>query len=622
MPVELSDPGLDVPAIGRGAPERRRRRPLSGGRWWLAGGLLLVWGLRLALLAGPQLEGYRRSALVVLLVPLLALWPAAARAVASAVGRVRRLPRRWRGWVALGLSVAAMTYLYASTVRQGLRFEPLIKDEYSYLLQARMLSTGRLWMPRHPLSDFFETTSVITDRAYASMYPPGTALLFAPGVRLGWPHWVVPMLVSGLALALLYLVTAALVDGWAGFAAVALMVGCGLFQTMWRYAMGSIPMMLLGLGVVWCFLHWKARRHSLVWAAATGALAGWGLIIRPQDAVCYVLPVAVAMLLSLHRRPKRVLASIATCVVAAAPFLALQLAVNVGVTGKWNGFPHDSYHRRDLPNLGYGFYDRGNFDDRPQSVSPQKQAEFDAEVAGIRKLQMRNRGDLWDLSNARIPTLLKATLPDPFLAVVLPVGILAAGRRWRWVLAAAVPLFVVTYIPWPFILLHYPLPIAPGVVLLVLLGMRALERHAGRFRPTLTAVFALAVLAAMIVALPEVNPVKAAPDPVVVTPRDVDRAVRRVTQGRAVVLLRYDPSNGSRMRTFNLDVAWPDDAPIVKALDLGERDGEIIRYYAKLQPDREFFLYDFADDSMTRLGNVKGLATQSSPVPPRPPVTP
>src|SRR5215218_8373134 len=202
MPVEVSDPGVDGPATGRGTP-RPRRRPLAGERWWLAAAILLLWGLRLALLAGHQLEGYRRTALLILLLPLLALWPPAARAVARAVGHVRRLPRRYRGRVALGLAVAGMTYLYASTVRQGLRFEPLVKDEYSYLLQARMLGTGRLWMPRHPLADFFETTSVITDRAYASMYPPGTALFFAPGVRLGWPHWVIPMLLSGLTLAML-----------------------------------------------------------------------------------------------------------------------------------------------------------------------------------------------------------------------------------------------------------------------------------------------------------------------------------------------------------------------------------------------------------------------------------
>jgi len=58
-----------------------------------------------------------------------------------------------------------------------------------------------------------------------------------------------------------------------------------------------------------------------------------------------------------------------------------------------------------------------------------------------------------------------------------------------------------------------------------------------------------------------------------VSPLHLGRAVSRVTQGRAVVLLRYDPMSGSRMRPFNLDAAWPDDAPVVKALDLGDRDG-------------------------------------------------
>jgi hypothetical protein len=614
MPLELRDPVPDAPPR---APQSvtSHSRKLTGWRWWLAAGLLLAWGLRLALLAGPQFEGYGSFALAVLFLPLLALWPEAARFVSGRVESLRRLPRRYRGWVALALAVGAMGYLYASAARQGLRFEPLIKDEYSYLLQARMLSTGRLWMPRHPLADFFETTAVITDRVYASVYTPGTALLFAPGVALGLPHWVTAMLISAAALALLYLVVAALADDWCASAAVLLLVGCGMFQAMWRYAMAQVPAMALGLLTVWLFLRWRARRQSPGWAAAMGAAAGLALIVRPQDAVCYVLPVAVAMLLALRRRPRRVPASILACVVLAAPFLALQVVENVGVTGKWNEFPHDYYHRRDLPNLGYGFHDRDKLDDRPESVSPQKQAEFDAEVADLRTRQVRNRGDLWDLSHHRIPALLKATLAEPFLAIVLPVGILASGRRWRWVLAATVPLFMAAYLPWPFILGHYPLPVAPGVLLLVLLGMRGMERHAGRWGPAVTAFFALAVVAAVVVSLPEVIRAKALQDPVVVTPGDIDRKVRQATPGRAVVLLRYDVTNGSRMRPFNLDAAWPDDAPVVKALDLGDRDGEIIGYYARLQPDRIFFLYDFADDSLTRLGSTKDLATRPSPVP-------
>jgi hypothetical protein len=55
------------------------------------------------------------------------------------------------------------------------------------------------------------------------------------------------------------------------------------------------------------------------------------------------------------------------------------------------------------------------------------------------------------------------------------------------------------------------------------------------------------------------------------------------------------------MRSYNLDVANPDDAPIIKALDLGPRNDELFDYYRARQPDRSFFLYDFADGTLTPL---------------------
>jgi 4-amino-4-deoxy-L-arabinose transferase-like glycosyltransferase len=592
------------------ATGRRRRRRITRLAWWLAGSILLAWGLRLALLADHPIEDYSVAAIAVLFLPLLALLPPVVRAVAGAVGRLRRVPRRARGWIALTLAVGAMSYLYLTAVQQGTRLVPLVKDEYSYLLQARMLSTGRLWLRRHDLADFFETTAVVTDRVYASVYPPGTALLFAPGAAIGLPHWVTAMLISGAAVAMVYLTLAALVDDWCGLAGALLLVAGGMFQTLWRYAMAQVPVMLVGLVVVWCFLHWKARRHRLAWAAATGAAAGLGLIIRPQDAVCYVLPVAVAMLLELRRRPRPVLASIVACVVAGAPFLVLQVVTNAGVTGRWHDFPHNYYHRRDLPRLGYGFHDRERVTTRPASVSPQKQAEFDVERAGLRRQRLRNRGDFLHIANHRLPRFIGSTLPEHFLALFLPVGLLALGRRSRWVLAASVPLFLLVYLPWPFILSHYPVPVAPGALLLVLAGMWALERQAGRYRQFATALFALVIAAVVLASLPQVNRSKAVADIAVVTPQDIDARVREHTAARAVVLLRYNVNNGSKMRPYNIDGAWPDDARIIKALDLGARNGEIFAYYAQRQPDREFFLYDFADESLTRLGNAKELAAR------------
>ncbi len=44
---------------------------------------------------------------------------------------------------------------------------------------------------------------------------------------------------------------------------------------------------------------------------------------------------------------------------------------------------------------------------------------------------------------------------------------------------------------------------------------------------------------------------------------------------------------------YNDTVAWPDDAKIIRARDLGpEKDRDIFRYYAQRQPARVFYIYD------------------------------
>lgn len=585
------------------APTRKQSHELRN--WLIAAALLLAWGVRLAM---KQEIGFRRFNLVTkaaLFLPLLAFIPFFSKHLSWSIARLRAGSRQSRWRVPLIVGASGLLYLATTTLVIGGRFVPVVKDEYSYLLQARMLAAGRLWMPKHEVSDFFESTAVITDPVYASAYPPGNAMLRVPGIWLGLPHWVTSAIIVAAALAMLCRIVTVLVDAWTGVAACLLVLSVGTFHSVWRFAMSQIPMMLFGLLLVGALLNWRATRFRLRWAAAMGAIGGWALLIRPQDAAVYLLPVAVAMLIALRRRPKKVLGSILVSVAAAAPFLALQLLCNVGITGRWNDFPHQLYHRRDLPTLGYG--DKASFDWnlRAVSVSPQKQMEFDVERASLRRMDLRNRGDWRHFWNFRVPALLYGTIPSPLITALIPVGLLAIGRRSRWVLALTMPVFLLVYLPWQFVLDHYATVVAPGALLLALLGVYSVERHASRrLRPFVTALFALLVIGVFLSAAPLADRRRLPHEDPVVTPSDIDRLVRKVTSARAVVLLKYDPDNGYRMRPYNLDVANPDDAPVIQALDLGDRDIEIASYYARRQPGRQFFRYDFANDTLTPLGSA------------------
>jgi hypothetical protein len=76
----------------------------------------------------------------------------------------------------------------------------------------------------------------------------------------------------------------------------------------------------------------------------------------------------------------------------------------------------------------------------------------------------------------------------------------------------------------------------------------------------------------------------------------------------AVVFVKYDPADRdswSQEPVYNTDVAWPDDAEVVRAHDLGERNGELIAYYAEQAPGRWVYRYDKSSGRLESLGPAK-----------------
>jgi hypothetical protein len=85
----------------------------------------------------------------------------------------------------------------------------------------------------------------------------------------------------------------------------------------------------------------------------------------------------------------------------------------------------------------------------------------------------------------------------------------------------------------------------------------------------------------------------------------------------AVVLFTYQPGSPiPEEPVYNTDVAWPDNAPIIRAHDLGPaRNPEIFAYYAKTQPDRTFYIFDWskvqsAEGPLKLLGTARELTAQ------------
>ncbi|HEX4794829.1 MAG TPA: glycosyltransferase family 39 protein [Humisphaera sp.] len=619
-------------------------------------GALLTGGIALASAVVLHDSGWsdpavrRQFALRVILLALavaLATATPIRRILLRVFDRLRNVTPARRAWIALLVWVIASAYLGSTAYSHGHDLYPRLHDECSYMIGAHILAKGKLWLPQHELADFFESFHILTRPAYTSIYFPGTALLNAPGVWLKLPTWTIPVVLAGLATALAYRIAAELIDGLAGLLVALMILATPQFRIASTDVLSEVPAMVLGLATIWAWLHWH-RQMNRGWAIMIGAFAGWAAITRPVDAMVFALPVGVAMVLRLIRRegphapsssgtpgegwgggcveglsPARTAPSLTLprntgggnqgrapgvswlitgvmVLIGAAPFLAIQLIFNLGVTGKPLVSPYVLYLRESQPGSTFGTGAvQGNA--TPQSTLPQKQVYY-RWLLTMDQAQ-RERGRLGTIIE-RLDRTARFTLPNLLLLILLPIGIVFWRSKGAWAALAVLPLFIALYALNPFFLPRYVIPLTGIVAIYVAMGGRALgAAFPGRDGFAIVSV-TLSIFFLSVAALPEVAP--DAHDSAPQTPilDDVQKLLAGIHEP-AVVLFRFSPDSYVHEEpVYNWNVAWPDDAPIVRAHDLGARDGEILAYYAKRQPQRAFYLFDRADGKLTRLGSA------------------
>jgi hypothetical protein len=352
-----------------------------------------------------------------------------------------------------------------------------------------------------------------------------------------------------------------------------------------------------------------------------GVCIGWAAITRPVDALCLAVPLAVAVLVELWRAENRMrVRTIALGLAGVAPFIVLQAVYNKGVTGSVTMLPWNYYALRYDP---YDTMGRKPLDTRlmPEKLLPQKQAIIDdfTKPAFEAKARQSAKARLIDRTTklfAGPPAeeqepgrLVYGALPSPLLVVLLPVGLVAMLGRRRWMLLVPVGLFLAIYANYSYFFPHYTVAVLPAVILLVLGAPVAIARTWPMLAGPAALVIGLVVAAVSVTALPQVNPVRH--DQWFDAPllRGVDAALAGIGERPAIVLFKYDPERSIHEEpVYNAGVAWPDDAEVIRAHDLGGRNGELFAYYAKRRPGREVYRFDEKDQKLTDLGNVAELS--------------
>jgi 4-amino-4-deoxy-L-arabinose transferase-like glycosyltransferase len=538
-------------------------------------------------------------------VAAVALVPGVGAALSRRLDRLRIPSARVKGITAAVLFTASVCYLPFSALLAERRIFPTYHDEFMYLVQAQLLAHGRLWLPAHPLAEFFDSFFLFTQPVYAGAYFPGTALFYVPGVWFALPPWYTSAFIAAATVALIYLVTTELVDGVAGLLAALLTLSLEQFRVVAVMTMSHTAMLLLFLMAFLSYLRWR-RHRSIAWGLTLGVFAGWAAITRPLDAACLILPLGLAMLWDLRGYSfRRAAFTLSAVVLGALPFLSLQLIFDRGVTGHWLQTPITTYGRANFPGLTLGFRPHP---EATESTSPLPQVrDYYRQFLRDDLNNYGTQGFLRTWVGERWKQAVHVSLPAHLLLLLLPLGLIGLPRPGAAALIAGAILLPFAYTFWPSYLNHYGVVLAPAYILLALMGGEVLRR---RF-PGSGAAIAFAVAALAIGSLPELRGTR---DHFVSAPilLDINDKLAHLEHTPAVVLFRYQPgSDVHEEPVFNIDSASPDQAAVVRAHDRGPDNQRIFEYYARREPARFFYRYDRARAELSPLGWAKDLAASA-----------
>jgi hypothetical protein len=465
--------------------------------------------------------------------------------------------------------------------------EPLISDEYSYLLAADTFASGRLTNPAHPMWVHFETMHVNQAPTYMSMYPPAQGLVLAAGERLAGHAWAGVWLSSALMCAAICW----MLQGW--------------LPPVWALVGGLLAVVRLGLFSYWVNSYWGGAVAATGGALVLGALPrllrrrrawdsvllGIGIAIlansRPYEGLLLCLPAGVAVFLRMWKVRGIGFGRVATPValllsVTAAgmvyynrrltgdPFrMPYQVNREAYVSGRyfvWDSVnPKPLYHHSSLRDFYVTWQGRT--------------AEAATTLPGFLKNALKNAGFFW----------LFYLGPPLSLPLVMMPRVLRDRRTRLLLIIGAVFAAGMAFDLWFYA--HYAAPATALVYAVVLQSMRHLRWGRGRrsvagARLTL-AIPAICLAMAGVRLLAQPLEGYLAPDHPATwfhtTPGNLDRAKvaarLRGLEGRHLVLVRYSGSH-NWFEEWVYNAADIDGSKVVWAHDMGEAGNrELLDYY-------------------------------------------
>lgn len=327
---------------------------------------------------------------------------------------------------------------------------PVVQDEYSYVLQARIFASGHWTAPPPPVPSAFQQPHVLSTPRVASKYPPGHALALALGALLGAP-WLAVLVLGGITATLIHGLTRRVYGGAIGLFVVGVWLGDPINL---RFLPGYYSELTSGLSWLvawWCLLEWRrsfGTRYLLVLSAAIGVDA----ITRPLSALAFALPIGVVVLRDALRAKR--LRDLGLAIVVGSVILGILPAWSYFTTGSATTSPIALYQRRYLPfdKPGFGL-DRTPPTDTLSPPNEDVYNEFAQEharhtVSALPRIAFERLAviahDEW--SGWRV-----------LLVPLVVIGVLTAATELQFAIACGIALFAgyLTYAHWKGWTLYY-----------------------------------------------------------------------------------------------------------------------------------------------------------------------
>jgi hypothetical protein len=528
-----------------------------GAQGVVAATLALAAALAYLPLGGSRgLAVYFAVALVGVSLVAIGLAPLAAPAT-SALERSARWVGAHGGWPVAGVSALALLAVAAAISTLAFGRTPHVVDGVAHLFQGRIFAQGSLYLPSHPLREFFDVDTIVNNGRWFSQYTPGHTFLLFLGEAARVP-WLVNPLLGALSVLALHALGRELFDeATARLASLLVVLSPFVFLMSAEYYSHASALLFFTL----TFLHYVrfVKRGGARNALLAGAFLGLCVLARPLSALACSVPLGVDLLLRTREVKKdgRLPAALGGAATVAV-FCVLLLLYNRGTTGQWLAF---GYGQAAGPGFGIGV------------VNPLPLA--------VDRLRLLNDALFaW---------------PLPSLALVLVAFLGGRPTRWDYVLIAVPAALLLAHAPVEYrdteFGPRYLYEATPAVVLLTARGVlrfqEALTRFVARPSPAgdvrLAAGPWVALLFATAAAFqwqPRIA-YYASPEWKWAVHDDAARAARAAGLTNAIVFVSEpDVPEGDRWwESVFLENTLPlDEGDVIFARDLGARNDQLLQY--------------------------------------------